>query len=76
MITVEELYELEAQRKCDEELEKIKQYLLENYSITEKQASDLVIHIQYEGHAYCNFVDVMYDVTDVLDIVCKKKESY
>ena len=51
MITIEELYELEHARKYDEELKKIKQYLLENYNITKEQANDLVSHIEYEGHA-------------------------
>lgn len=70
MITVEELYELERSGMYEEEFEKIKQYLLENYNITEDQARKLVIHIRYEGHAYSEYVNTMLDVTDILDIVC------
>ena len=74
MITVEELYELEHAKKHDEELEKIKQYLLENYEITEEQAKKLLSIIIEEGHAYTEFVAAMFDVTNVLDIVCDIKE--
>ncbi len=74
-IKINELYELQAQGKYDEELEKIKQYFLENYDITEEQAKDLVSYIKEVGHDFCDFVDIMYDVMGVLDIVCTTKET-
>ena len=75
MITIDELYELERTRKYDEELDKIKQYLLENYDITASQSNRLTSIIYENGHSYGEFVNALGDVTSVLDIVCKKKEN-